>query len=157
MFSNARASPRRMSCISSSSASEGKSAATSVSAHAAAGWITGRGARRLRAPPSGSCLVDRDRVDVGVARGARGDLGVLVLRAGLGAGLAEAEAGRLEHADGVEDLVEARRAGGRQALDLFALRELRVDAVVAELAQRLQRQRAVDRLRGHDLRGVAGE
>ena len=87
--------------------------------------IGGRGplsAGRTRA----GCLVDRDRVDVGVGRRAGRDLGVLVLGAGLAAGLAEAEAGGLEQGDGVEDLVEAGRARRGQALDLLALRELRV-------------------------------
>src|SRR3954468_538046 len=65
-----------------------------------------------RSPRGGLRSGDRDGVDGGVGRGPGGDLVVVVCGAGLAAGLAEPEAGGLEDGDGVEDLVEAGRAGG---------------------------------------------
>ena len=83
-----------------------------------------RAAEHHRTRLSALRLGDLDRVDLRVGRGARGDGVVVVRGARLAARLAEAEAGGLEDADGVDDLVEARRArGGQVRRPALALRE----------------------------------
>src|SRR5215208_2676169 len=101
-------------------------------------------------------LAGVDRGEAGI-RGPLGHLVVLVELAGLRALLAESEAGGLELADGVADVVEAGAAGRGQARRLLAAAEAHEHAVVAGLAERLERERAVHGLRPHELRRVAGE
>src|SRR5687768_15317335 len=78
---------------------------------------------------------------------------VLVELPGLRALLAEAEAGGLELRDGLADVVEAVGAGRGQSGRLLLAAEAHEDAVVAELAERLQRERAVHGLGAHELCG----
>src|SRR3982751_3054336 len=114
------------------------------------------GGRRVsagRQEPRRLVGVRRERVQVGIGRRALLHLVEVVEASRPGAGLTEAEAGRLELLHGDEDVLKARQAGNRRVGRGLLLVELHEDAIVPELPQRLTRPRPVHRFDAHELRG----